>query len=88
MAVKLNSSIEEALWADIYKEQIKKASYPIGEHTANAQRVQCSDYADNAVLQFRARAGKYPQVLPVVESTPDETIFTKYDQCYCADDDN
>ena len=75
VSIKLISSIEEALWADIYKEQLKKASYPIGEHTAKAQQTQCSDFADNAILLFRARAGKHSQILPVTQGTNDVVFY-------------
>ena len=72
--VKFKTEIEECLWIEVYKSQLNKASYPIGESTAKAQSVQCSDFADNAVLEFRARSSNY-QKYTVTNLTPNTQFY-------------
>jgi hypothetical protein len=75
LAVKLNNEIEKALWADVYKNQLSKADYPIGEATARAQHTTCSDYADKAVVIFRARAGEHSHTEVTVQTLTNDTKF-------------
>ena len=85
MAVILETEVEQALWLSIYKEQLRKANYPSGSDTARAQLVQCSMFADDSIIEFRARAGKHNhKTIPVQDLTND----VYFQQVYCKDDDN
>ena len=84
MAVILNNEIEEALWLDIYKEQMKKTDFPIGDGHKDMYNAVSSQCADDAIAEFRARAGKHSHRHPVHKLTNDNM----FQHTHCDEDDN
>ena len=83
MAVILENEIEQALWLDIFQHYYKKK---IPDGFTKAHNRLCSEFADEAILTFRARGGKVKgvTVAPVQKLTND----IEFQQTYCKDYDN
>jgi hypothetical protein len=75
--LKLENAIEEELWSKIYTEQLARINHPLESANAKAQLVQCTTFADDALLSFRARRGSYPPIVPIVNGTLD-TVFYRH----------
>jgi hypothetical protein len=83
LAVILENEIEQQLWVDVFKE-FYFTKEPEG--IQSERNKLCGQYADEAILVFRARRGKFKSVsvAPVCNLTND----IKFQQTHCKDYDN
>lgn len=72
MAVKLNNEIEKSLWVDIFSEYMKR---PDGHEDIGSQSGLASQYADEAIIVFRARAGNHLHSEVTVQTLTNDTKF-------------
>ncbi len=77
MDLKIYSDVEQELWLHIYKEQITKAKSIFNtEASAKALVVQASNFADDAIYAFRARAKMVS--IPVVNGSNDNDFQKRF----------
>jgi len=72
MSTKFKNNIEQELWKTIYLQQLDKVEQSKEPATIKSFSIMASQFADDAVYEFRARAGNHTQILPVVDGTNDD----------------
>ena len=77
--LQFQSDIERSLWQSIYLEQIGKVDQSKDERIIKSFVKMAVAYADESIYEFRARAGKHEQILPVVHGTNDDVFQFTHD---------
>jgi hypothetical protein len=89
---KLQNNIESSLWQSVYREQLLKVDQSKDINIIKSYSLMAAKFADEAIFEFRARAGHHSQVLDVVHGSSDKDFENKHgmslNSCQCAIDDN
>jgi len=80
MSVKFQSDSEISFWKSVYQLEINKADPTKNIEIIRGYSLIASQVADNAVYEFRARAGNHSQILPVINGTIDSEFQTKHSE--------
>ena len=69
--VKFKNSIEQSLWQSVYLGQLNKVDQSKDERIIKSYSIMAAQFADDAIYEFRARAGEHPQAMEVIQGTND-----------------
>jgi len=91
VSTKLQNNIEHSLWMAVYREQLLRVDQSKNINIIKSYSLMAARFADEAIYEFRARAGNHSQIVDVVHGTSDRDFENKHgmslNSCQCAIDE-
>ena len=76
--VKFKNSIEQSLWQSVYLGQLQRVDRTKDERIIKSYSIMAAQFADDAIYEFRARAGEHSHLVDVVVGTSDSAFYDKH----------